>query len=582
MYENIIAKVNNAQYEEAAEMISAVKKDLQSYDDVLAVLEAEICAQLGNREGMFQAIRNGLRYNYANYELFFLLGHYYSDFNPYQAYLCYEQAEFYCKDAQDFTVISNAKQELVSRGVAVPGLSIVILSYNACREMRLCLESLKKHVPDSYQIIIVDNASSDEGEGKGVLAYLKAQENILLVCNEENKGFPAGCNQGIKLAPSDNDILLLNNDTIVFPNSVFWLRMGLYEREDVGATGSISSRVGNYQQIPVVFGTLEEYSQYALSVNLPMDVPYEHRIRLGGFAMMLKRTALGSVGLLDERFFPGNYEDDDLSLRLVLNDYKLLLCRNSFIFHFGGTNFGKNISNYHRLLSVNGEKFQNKWGIDIGYYSEIRKGLVSYITEDSRAELHILEVGCGMGATLRYIQDYFPNAHVYGIELSETVSLYAKHYVPTVMQGNIEMMEFSCYEQGMFDYILFPDVLEHLHNPTAILNKVKAYLKPDGYILISVPNIMHYSVVLELLKGNFSYQDSGILDRTHLRFFTLREILKDLAACGYQVTEVQGTRCDVMLGEDERAMYDAVMKMPHIAPESEFQAYQYLIKAQVK
>lgn len=82
----------------------------------------------------------------------------------------------------------------------------------------------RNNVPSSYEIIVVDNASTDES-----LSWLEQQEDVVLIKNSENRGFPCGCNQGIRAAGPDSDILLLNSDTILFPNSLFWLRMGLYE-----------------------------------------------------------------------------------------------------------------------------------------------------------------------------------------------------------------------------------------------------------------------------------------------------------------------------------------------------------------
>lgn len=580
MYEEVIEKINAEDYEAAYKLITDIKKS-DHYETKLAILEAETCYQMGYRQEMFNVISKGIQIEPENYELFFLLGNYYMDVNLQQAYLCYEQAEFYCENHEDLEIILEQKHTLVQQSISVPELSIVILSYNACREMKLCLKSLKKTVPASCQIIVIDNASTNEDDGEGVVEYLQQQDNILLVCNKQNIGFPAGCNQGIKLADSYNDILLLNNDTIVFANSIFWLRMGLYENCKVGATGSISSRIGNYQQIREQFGTLGEYEQYAKKVNIPMNTPYESRIRLAGFAMMLKRQALDTIGLLDERFSPGNFEDDDLSMRLLLNDYKLLLCKNSFIFHFSAKSFGKNLDNYYRILEENGKKFQKKWKIDINYYSEIRMELCPFLTNNEQP-INILEVGCGMGATLGYLRDTMALCNVYGVELNSTVASYAKHYIPNIMQGNIETMDLNGYKEGMFDYILFPDVLEHLHDPEAVLNKMKRYLKSSGFIVASIPNIMHYSVVLDLLKGNFTYEDSGILDRTHIHFFTLQEIIKMFVRCGFEIVDTQGIHMDIVRSETDEEIYRQLLEIPGVASEINFNVYQYIVKARIK
>lgn len=107
-------------------------------------------------------------------------------------------------------------------------------------------------------------------------------------------------------------------DTIVLPNSIFWLRMGLYEEERIGATGSMSNSVINGQRIEAKLAGVEEYITYGTAMNIPMENALEKKTWLVGFAMLLKRKALDEVGLLDERFSPGQNEDVDLCIRLNL------------------------------------------------------------------------------------------------------------------------------------------------------------------------------------------------------------------------------------------------------------------------
>lgn len=182
----------------------------------------------------------------------------------------------------------------------------------------------------SYELIVVDNASQD-----GSVAWLETQEDILLIANKENRGFPYGCNQGIKCAEPQNDIFLLNNDTVLMLNSLFWLRMGLYENLHVGATGSVSNSVSNGQRIEEGLGTLEEWTKYGIRNNIPTSHPYEKKVFLVGFALLLRRAALDEIGLLDIRFTPGTYGDDDIAMRLHQTGWQILLCKNSFIFHYG-------------------------------------------------------------------------------------------------------------------------------------------------------------------------------------------------------------------------------------------------------
>lgn len=89
---------------------------------------------------------------------------------------------------------------------------------------------------------------------------------------------------------------------------------------------------------------------FAEENNIPMEHPYEDKLRLVGFSMILKRSVLNRIGLLDERFSPAYFEDDDLSYRIIQAGYKLLLCKNSFVYHFSKGSFRKNLRSYFDLL----------------------------------------------------------------------------------------------------------------------------------------------------------------------------------------------------------------------------------------
>lgn len=105
---------------------------------------------------------------------------------------------------------------------------------------------------------------------------------------------------------------------------------------------------------------------------------------------------------------------------------------------------------------------------------------------------------------------------LYGIELNENSASIAS-LVADVIPYNVENGDLP-YPQKSFDYIIFGDVLEHLYDPWKTLENMHRLLKPGGKILASIPNIMHYSVINELLDGKWKYADAGILDRTHVRF----------------------------------------------------------------
>lgn len=186
------------------------------------------------REDRFNVLVRLMEQDSLNGQNYVCLGDYYLEENKEKAYLCYENALFL--GGVEEQIVKERIRTLEQEGINKHKVSIVILSYNAKDMLKECIESIRRNNPScSYELVIVDNASTD-----GIVDWLREQKDIVLQCNEENVGFPKGCNQGIELAEKENDIMLLNNDTIVTENALFWLRMALCEPE-IGAAGSISN-----------------------------------------------------------------------------------------------------------------------------------------------------------------------------------------------------------------------------------------------------------------------------------------------------------------------------------------------------
>lgn len=165
------------------------------------------------------------------------------------------------------------------------------------------------------------------------------------------------------------------------------------------------------------------------------------------------------------------------------------------------------------------------------YYSTKRSDLFDLIPKDATK---ILDVGCGSGRQWEGFK-----AEVSGIELNKEAATEAKKYLKTVISDDVEKVDLP-FGDKYFDCIVFADVLEHLYDPWGMILRLKKYLKPDASILISIPNIRHYSIIRSLiLKGEFSYQDSGILDVDHVRFFTLKEIKHMLKATGFEIVDIK-------------------------------------------
>lgn len=240
--------------------------------------------------------------------------------------------------------------------------SIIIVTCNKFDYNKLCIESIRQFTaPGSYELLVIDNNSTDR-----TAEWLRRQADIRCVFNSENAGFPTACNQGIAIANGDA-VLLLNNDTIVTPGWLSNLRRCLFSAADIGAAGAITNSCSNFQSIPCEYADREEMLRFAVRINCSDPGRWENRSRLVGYCLLIKRQVVDEIGLFDETFSPGNYEDDDYSLRMRRAGYRLVLCRDCFIHHFGSVSFsgfGEKAAAFVRLLETNKQKFIAKWNID--------------------------------------------------------------------------------------------------------------------------------------------------------------------------------------------------------------------------
>lgn len=128
--------------------------------------------------------------------------------------------------------------------------------------------------------------------------------------------------------------------------------------------------------------------------------------------------------------------------------------------------------------------------------------------------------------------------HVDGHELDPVVAAAAREVCDTVVVGDLQQLD-AAELDGPYDVVLFGDTLEHVPDPGAVLERLRSVVRPGGALVVSVPNVANWSIRLGLLAGRFRYADRGILDATHLRFFTRRTIADLVEGAGYRVERVQ-------------------------------------------
>lgn len=402
--------------------------------------------------------------------------------------------------------------------------SIIILTYNKLEYTQACIESIRRYTqPGTYRMIVIDNLSTD-----GTRDWLAEQTDILTVFNEENVGFPKGCNQGIDLAGED-DVLLLNNDILAAENWLDSMKDCLYSADNIGAVGPVSNSAYGDQDIAVSYSNLEEMWSFANTYNRTSPPNWEQKLKLIGFCMLIRKEVIAKVGLLDEMFSPGMCEDSDYSFRIIQSGYKLMLCHNVFIHHFGSTSFGEMPEVRKQLWERNRNLFAEKWGFHTAYDTQAREDLLHLMDKQNRNKaIRVLDIGCACGATLLKIKHLYPNAELYGIERNESSAAIAGAFAHiTVGEADLEV-----YPSHSYDYIILGDVLHYLAEPWEFISRLKKALKPNGKLLASIPNASYYGLIFTLIKGNSLYAENQILESKQLKLFTLEDIAKGFEYAG--------------------------------------------------
>lgn len=151
----------------------------------------------------------------------------------------------------------------------------------------------------------------------------------------------------------------------------------------------------------------------------------------------------------------------------------------------------------------------------------------------------VLDVGCGAGAT-GYAIKHRSGAEVIGVALDTNAAGQAEERLDSVITDSLEELDDNAFPAGHFDCILCADVLEHMVDPWDALRKLHCWLSDDGVLIASLPNLRHITAELKTLTDRWEYDPAGdILDKTHLRFFTLRTMLNMFAETGYRVETIR-------------------------------------------
>ena len=192
----------------------------------------------------------------------------------------------------------------------------------------------------------------------------------------------------------------------------------------------------------------------------------------------------------------------------------------------------------------------------------------------------VLELGTAVGSMTRVMKEHY-GCRIAGIEMDPDMAEQARPYCDRLVLGDLESLDWSAtFGEERFEVVVAADVLEHLRDPWTCLRAAREYLRPDGALVVSVPNIAHTAVLAQLLVGRFPYSEKGLLDRTHLRFFTRSDLEDMLLATGF--LPITWERNEV--GVPETELGGAWWALPqrlrdYLIRQPEGRTYQFIVKA---
>jgi GT2 family glycosyltransferase len=246
---------------------------------------------------------------------------------------------------------------------AFPTVSVVVVTHSNAELCRACLTALDRNSAwPNLEIVVVDNGSTD-GTRPMLESVAARDARMRLIMNRENHGFSTAANQGIR-ASSGEFVVLLNDDAAVGPGWLSRLVSRFESNERFGLVCPVTNETNNLARVPVSYTTFEEMEVFAESRALDYRGAWRETEMISLFCALTRRSILDAVGLLDERFAVGMFEDDDLSQSLRKRGLDLGIALDSFVHHVGQASFSRlGDSEYLALWETNRRRFEEKWGV---------------------------------------------------------------------------------------------------------------------------------------------------------------------------------------------------------------------------
>lgn len=442
--------------------------------------------------------------------------------------------------------------------------TVILTTCNRKVQLQDTLEWLSD-VEGISNIIIVDNGSAD-----GTADWLATQSYEYLWFDEGIQGYGKLWNAVLENFATEEHIVFMEAGVYPERDSLSELLLTIHT-ENVGIANPVTNYYGDDGN--AITGR-DMLAVFARRNRNRYNSNKAYRTLSSNWRIWAARKELfESIGLFREELQSPSNVLTDYALRMIQNNLGQVICQ--WACAWESFSQGEEIYTAAWQWQAEDRSFMKAvWGMN---YFNLRpnRTLVKYIEEPSEREFKVLEVGCDLGATLFEIKSCYPNCQTYGLDINEAAVDIARH-IARVKYGNIDELTVPFEEK--FDYIIFGDVLEHLRHPEEVVRMCRELLHDNGHIIASIPNVMHISVMEELIEGRFHYSDMGLLDRTHIHLFTYYEIMSLFQEAGYEVKDINGTVFN--LSERQREIMNILLKLSKNTETWMYETFQYTVKAQ--
>ncbi len=414
---------------------------------------------------------------------------------------------------------------------------------------------------DVLKDVVLINTSHD----REIREWCSKQQDLTCVYFEEDVMCGSMFNQVIEGLSIDDDVLITDHYHIPLCDSYKKLHKILEDVHDAFAVGPLSNTF-EYEQHAGWKDAEEalDWSEHTTSIDS------EEVLYLQSHVVLFAKSVINGI----DTFYDRARDVDNMIVEKCVREHlahkKMYISKTSGFWDLRG-----NGTTYPMFADI--EMMEQRFGI---HYLNVRGNdlLVKMISSCNgfRDDIRILEVGCDCGGNLFRLKKMFKNAKLYGTDINEGALRFASEFAK-VKVNNIEDKDLN-FEENDFDLIVFGDVLEHLRDPLGTLIYCRKLLKKGGRIATSIPNLMNVSVMRKLLNGDFTYEEYGILDKTHIHMFTYNEIIRMFTnEAGYIIESINMSG---ELSEDDNNLINELLKLGK-AEKFMYQAFQYQLIARI-